>query len=70
MQKFYFTFGEKQENEKKYVIIESTSADLAHKKMVDLFGNGWSMQYSEKEWFKNDISQAEEYGYKELKVVN
>lgn len=70
MQKFYFTFGQTHENKGKYIIIEATSADLARKKMFDLFSNKWDDQYSEEEWFEGGISQAKKCNYKLLKVIS
>jgi hypothetical protein len=67
-EKYYFTFGSGQLHEGSFVVIETTSADLARKRMVDMYGLKWSMQYSESDWIDKDgISQDKKYGYTELK---
>ena len=64
--KYYFTFGFGQLHENGFHVIEADSSNAAREIMVSRFGTKWSMQYSEKEWFKSGKSQQEEYGLHEV----
>lgn len=66
-QNWYFTFGFGQPHEGYYRVFKGTFSQ-ARKKMFEAHGQVWSFQYSEKDWIlKNGKTQAEEYGYKELR---
>ena len=65
--RFYFTFGFGQPHENGFHVIESKTYDEAREEMFKKFGNNWSMQYSEKEWFAHGKSQEELYKLHEVK---
>jgi hypothetical protein len=67
MKKFYFTFGFGQPHANRFHIIKAESHSEARKAMVSKFGTKWSMQYTEEKWYRDGISQEEEYGLKEIK---
>jgi len=66
--KFYFTFGFGQKHENCFTVIEAKSYGEAREIMFDRFGNKWSFQYTEEQWFdKNRKSQQEQFNLKEIK---
>ena len=65
--KHYFTFGFGQPHENGFHVIEADNFIKAREEMVRKFGIKWSMQYSEKEWFRTGKSQQEKYGLHEVK---
>jgi len=79
-QKWYFTFGSGQVHDGRYVVIEGTSSE-ARAKMFEMFGEEWSMQYSEDRWNnpnedsmkfqgvdpKSKPTMADIWGWRELK---
>lgn len=69
MKNWYFTFGAAHKHHNNYVIIESTSRDLARKRMFEIFGTQWAFQYDEQEWNIGVRTQAQIYGYKELDLT-
>ena len=50
--KHIFTFGGGHPFWNRYVVNQSASAERARQSMFDIFGNEWSMQYTEKEFAK------------------
>lgn len=56
MEKFIFTFGVGQLYEGFYQPIHAKDFTTARKKMIEVYGTKWSMQYTEKEWkeFENE----------------
>lgn len=70
MTTYYFTFGCGQEHANGFVKIEVEEGGFAfhnaRKKMCEKFGAKWSFQYDESKWFKDGISQQEEYGLHEV----
>ena len=64
---FYFTFGFGQKYEGYFVVIKTTSMDLARKQMFEKYGREWAFGYTEEQWNEDGISQQEKYNYKELK---
>ena len=52
MTQHIFTFGVGHPFWNRYVVIQSSSAEQARQSMFDIFGNEWSMQYTEKEFSK------------------
>ena len=66
MGKFYFTFGCGQPYVNGYHVIEANGWHSARDEMVRRFEKRWSMQYTEAEWTRNGITQAEEYGLHEV----
>ena len=67
MKTFYFTFGHGQKHWGFYKKIQAIDSLTARKQMINEFGQKWSMQYNEEEWFEDEESQAEKWDYKELK---
>jgi len=79
-QNWYFTFGAGQSFDGMYCVFYGTQEET-RQKMFDIFGNKWSMQYSEKEWCNPDekskifngfkpqdkVTMAEVWGWKQLK---
>ena len=66
---WYFTFGFEQKHSNKYVCFKNSTYDEARTRMFEAFGEMWAFQYSEKEWIlESGKTQAEEYGYDEIKV--
>ena len=57
-----FTFGFGQPHEGKYFVIKAKTKDKCRKKMFELFGQKWSMQYNNEE-----EAGVERFGLKELK---
>lgn len=52
MKSWYFTFGVGQGDlAHKYVVIKDDDYEKARAKMFEAFGNNWSFDYSEEEWF-------------------
>ena len=65
-QYWYFTFGFGQQYQNMFVKIYGTD-EGARRKMVKVFGQKWSMQYSELEWRDEyGISQQTRFNLKEL----
>ena len=65
-QDWYFTFGMGQPHANKFIKFFGTFGE-AREQMVNSFGQKWSFQYSEKEWFNEEgISQEEEYNLTEI----
>jgi hypothetical protein len=63
---YYFTFGQGQENEGCFTIIEAENELLARRKMFELYGNKWASVYTETSWFIGGRSQQDIYGYEEI----
>lgn len=67
---WYFTFGCGHFHRGKYVRLEGT-CDETRDRMIALFGNGWSTQYSERQWnstLQYGKTTAEHWGWTELVV--
>ncbi len=66
MPRYYFTFGIGHPLGKYFRVIEAESYEAARKRQVEDFRDKWAFQYTEKEWSRGKITQAEEYGYKQI----
>jgi hypothetical protein len=67
IENWYFTFGCNTPLGRNYTKIKGTH-ESARKEMFSVFGEKWAFQYDEKSWYKDGLSQAELYNYKELKL--
>lgn len=67
MKKYYFTFMQSQTKlRNKYMTFWGTYEE-ARAKMVAHFGDKWAFQYDEAGWTIDGKTQAEIYGYTEIK---
>jgi hypothetical protein len=65
-ERYYFTWGCGQQYENGYHVIDAESWHAARALMFERFGLGWCGQYSEAEWIRDGVSQAERYGLHEV----
>jgi len=54
---WYGTFKPRDRFNRRYVIIEAPSEELAKKRMIDLFGKGWENLYSQDDWNNPEIKK-------------
>ena len=72
MSEWIFTFGCGQKYEGHRVRIKAETSEAAREKMCLLFGNKWSMQYSQEDWIKW-LEKAVRFGFpveKEMRLTN
>ena len=67
MSKYYFTFGFGQPHQNCFHVIEAPDIHEARTLMFQRFENKWSMVYTEGEWYRDGISQEEEYNLTQIK---
>lgn len=66
LQNYYFTFGYGHLLAGHYIMLRGTY-EKTRAAIIEQFGTKWSMQYTREEWYdKNDISQEERWGYKQI----
>ena len=63
---WYFTFGYGQAHANKYVVFRQMTFNQAREAMHTAFGDKWSFQYSDSEWFADDVSLSEKWHWTEL----
>jgi hypothetical protein len=66
-QTWYFTFGIGQPFAGRYFVVQDATYEEARERMVHAFGRNWGFQYDEAEWFRDGLSQAEQYNLTEIK---
>lgn len=64
---WYFTFGSGQPNRNCFIVFNGTYGE-ARTKMVERFGQIWSMQYSKEDWYDelSGLPQDEVYGLTQI----
>lgn len=64
-QNWYFTFGFGQPHANCFIVFFGTK-EATRKRMIEAFGQKWSMQYSEEKWIIDGVSQESKYRLKRI----